>query len=388
MRIALVLSLAVVLVGSIRFGRFDWTGIPFERGPMTTERVVSAECTERIRPYTTESGRVIAPVSVDEQQYMSLVEYLRGTPRDELHVDCVLDPFASRPALPWVASRLPFDEGTSLAIVNLALVLLATWATVFALRAQGFSGRVVALAGTLFAVGWNTLFFSSVILLDAGVVGLVALCWYLLAIRRPWWIVPILLVSYPVKEIVAVIVLPVLAAWAYDAYRSGRSTRTAAVAPVVAAGFAAVVSLAVFRSIAIDADATWDLGINLGAVLNNLLGPVGLVSFLLATVWIYIPALLVIRGRVRADGVVDTLRRPAVLGVAITVALCAWTVLAADLSPRFAWVGFPFAATLAAEWLSTGRASERLRTLRLPAWLDAGGSDPGESDPARVVDGR
>ena len=56
-KVALVLSLGVLLLASIRFARFDWTGIPLERGRAVQERVVSSECTEYIRPYTTSSGR-------------------------------------------------------------------------------------------------------------------------------------------------------------------------------------------------------------------------------------------------------------------------------------------------------------------------------------------
>ena len=159
------------------------------------------DCTEYIRPYTTSSGRTISPVSVDEQQYLSMVDLFSGTPREDLHVTCLLAPFTSRPALPWLASQLPFDEAVSLALVNLAMSLVATWAIVFTLRAQGVRTRAIALVGLLFAVSWNTLFFSSAILVDAGAVALVAVSWLLLALRRPWWVVALLLVSYPLKAV-------------------------------------------------------------------------------------------------------------------------------------------------------------------------------------------
>lgn len=368
--IAGVLTLAVLLVGSVRFARYDWTGIPFERTPMRTERVVSEDCTERIRPYTTDTGRVIAPVTVDEQQYLSLVDHFRGEEREDLHVDCQLDPFVSRPALPWVASLLPFDEGVSLGLVNLVMVLVATWSTLAALAAQGRTGRQIAVVGACFAIGWNTLWFGSAILLDAGVVALVAVCWWLLARGSPWWVWPVLLVSYPVKETVAVVVLPVMAAAAWAQRRDLPPLRRWG--PLAAAAAASVLSVVATRTLGVASEATWDLAPDPAAVLNNLLSPVGLVALVVATGPLFVPALLVLRGRIRERGWVSQLSDPAAVGVATTVALCAWVTLAADLSPRFAWVGFPFAATLAAQWWSRGRPAQWLAALPAPAWLDRG----------------
>lgn len=77
-KVALLCSLGLLVVASVRFARFDWTGIPLERGKAVQERVVSEDCTEYIRPYTTSSGRTISPVSVDEQQYLSMVDLFSG----------------------------------------------------------------------------------------------------------------------------------------------------------------------------------------------------------------------------------------------------------------------------------------------------------------------
>ncbi len=131
-RIAVVLSLLVILLASVRFARFDWSGLPLDRQPTTVVREVSDDCVERIEPYETSSGRTISPVTVDEEQYLSMVAFFRGTPADELAVTCQLDPFVRRGATPWIAHLLPGDEGVALGVVNLLSVLVATWATVFA----------------------------------------------------------------------------------------------------------------------------------------------------------------------------------------------------------------------------------------------------------------
>jgi hypothetical protein len=363
LRIALVLSLGVLLVGSVRFARFDWTGIPLERGRAVQERVVSEDCTEYIRPYTTSSGRTISPVSVDEQQYLSMVELFSGAPRDELHVTCLLAPFTSRPALPFVASLLPFDEAVSIGTVNLAMTLLATWAIVFTLRAQGAGARATALVGALFAISWNTLFFSSAILVDAGVVALVATCWWAMAARRAWWVPLLLLVSYPIKETAAVLVLPTLAVWLWGELRAGRRSTGAAAGLLAAAVVASFGSFVVSASWFLDSDATWELAPSLGSFVNNVLGPVSLATFLLGTAPLFVPALLRMRDRRRQEGWRSVAMDPAAVGVAVTLALLAWVTLAADLSSRFAWVGAPYAASLAAEWFGRGRPAEWLQGL-------------------------
>lgn len=375
-RIALVLTLLVLVLASVRFARFDWSGLPLDRQPVTVVREVSGDCVERIEPYETSSGRTISPVTVDEEQYLSMVAYYRGARLDELAVTCQLDPFVRRAATPWLAHLLPGDEGVALGTVNLLSVLIATWATVFALRAQQHRARVIAVVGTLFAVGWNTFFFGSAVLTDAGGVALVAVCWLLLCLRRPWWLWPVLLVSYPVRETAAVVVLGILAAWTLAELRAssarpagGHRSTAAVLAPFAAAVAAALASVVIARAWFLEGEATWNLGPSVGAFTNNLFGPVGIASFLIATVPLFLPALLAARDRIRADGWTATLGEPAVVGVVLTAGLCAWVSLAADLSPRFAWIGFPVAASLAATFFDHGRGSELVERLPVPRWL-------------------
>ena len=375
-RIALVLSLLIILLASVRFARFDWSGLPLDRQPTTVVREVSDDCVERIEPYETSSGRTISPVTVDEEQYLSMVAYFRGTPAAELAVTCQLDPFVRRAATPWIAHLLPGDEGVALGMVNLLSVLVATWATVFALRAQRHHPRVIAVVGALFAIGWNTFFFGGALLTDAGGLALVAVSWLALCVRRPWWVWPVLLVSYPVRETAALVVLGVVAAWTLTELRAARArpgfgprSAAAILAPFVAAITAALASVVVARAWFLAGEATWNLGPSIAAFTNNLFGPVGIASFLVATVPLFLPALLATRDRVRADGVAAALTEPAVVGVVLTAGLCAWVSLAADLSPRFAWVGFPFAASLAATYFRHGRGAELVGRLPFPRWL-------------------
>jgi len=367
-KVALVLCLLAVLVSSVRFGRLDWTGIPFDRGPVEVTREISPDCTEHVRPYTTDTGRVVSPVVVDEQQYMSMVDHFRGTPRDELHVTCLLDPFAQRTFVPWLARWVPLDEGLALGTVNLATVLIGIVAVLFTLRAQRFRSRVVLGVGALVALGWNTFYFAGVLLVDAAAFGLVAVGWWALATRRPWWLAASMLLAYPIKETAAVVMLPVLAVWLVGELRAGRTGRVRSATLLIAAAGAALVSAGVSRAFFLDGDATWPLAPSAGAFVNNLIGP-SPVIFLVATVPLFLPAVIVIRRDLRAHGWSALWTDPATVGVLLTVALCGWVLLAADLSPRFAWIGFPFAATLSARWWSSGRPAEFLERLPVPGWL-------------------
>lgn len=359
-RIGLVLTVLLLLVGSVRFARFDWSGIQFSRAPDRVEIAVSDRCTEVIEPYVTSSGRTIAPIVVDELQYLSLVEYYRGTPRAELQANCLYDPFTHRSGTSWIAHLLPFDEALSIALVNAAMMAAALWLMLLTLKAQRHPPRTVLVCGALFAVGWNTFFFGMALLVDPGLLALVTLGWYVIVTRRDWLVWPLMFLSFPIKETAGVLVV-VAAAAAYGEYRSGRRSLTSAAAPVVAAGVAFVVGAVFWRSVLPQADASWNLLPGLGPLGNNLSDPFGLAAFLLGVAPLALPAVLQYRRMARAEGRATALMAPAVVGVAVGLLLTAWTVVAADMSPRHFWVAFPFAASLTADWFAEGRPR---------AWLD------------------
>ncbi len=367
-RIGFLLTLIVLVIGSLNFARYDWTGLPLNRTSMTATKEVSARCVEHIGPYTTESGRVVGPIVVDEQQYMNLVELYRGVPRGDLQLTCLYDPFTFRSGTSWIAHFLPFEEGLALGITNTVMTLLAVWIVLLALRAQGFSARVILAAGLIYAVSWNVLFFGTALLVDSSVVAAIALCWYLLAIRRPWLLWPVLLLGYPLKETIG-IVLPVAVVWAWIEYREGRRSLASAGAPVVAAGVAFVVGVAFWRHALPTADAAWPVTPNLANILHNLGDVVSLGAFLVGVGPFVIIGFLAWRRESQRCGYLRALLDPAVVGVLAALGICFWSGITVDLTPRLFWIGTPFAATLVARWLSDGRAQTRLGTVPIPRWL-------------------
>ena len=366
--IGLVLTLATLVVGSLHFARYDWTGLPMDRAPLTDVKHVSPRCVETIRPYTTESGRVISPVVVDEMQYLNLVRYYRGVPKSDLQLTCLYDPFTFRSGMAWIAHWLPFEEGLALGITNTVMLLISLWLVLLTLRAQGSSARAILAAGTIFAVSWNSLFFGTAVLVDPGVLAAIALCWYLLAVRRPWLVWPVLLLGYPMKETVGLVV-PVMLAWAWTEYRAGRRSAGSAAAPAVAAAVAFVVGVAVWRQVLPHADAAWPVTPDISNVVHNLGDVISLGSFVVGAGPLLIPSALWFWRAARRDGWLTSLLDPAVVGVVLAVGICFWSFITVDLTPRIFWIGFPFAATLTARWFSEGRPQEWLERIRLPRAL-------------------
>jgi len=363
-RIGLVLTLAVVAIGSLNFARYDWTGLPLSRTPETSVKVVSASCTERVHPYRTESGRVIEPIVVDEQQYLNLVEMYRGVPRGDLQLSCLYGPFVFRSGTSWIAHLLPFEEGLALGMANTVMTVLGVWLILFALRAQGFSARTVLASGAIVAVSWNVMFFGTGLLVDSSVVTAVALCWLLLAMRRPWFVWPVLFLAYPLKETVGIVV-PVLFVWAWVEHRDrGRSTLRA-FAPAIAGAVAFGVGVGLWHEWLPSPDAVWPVTPDVDDFVHNLTDAPGLVAVALGVGPFLALSFLAYRREALRSGWVDAAIDPAVVGVVLAAGVGLWASVSADLSPRLFWIGVPFAASLVAGWFSEGRPR---------AWLDGLGT--------------
>lgn len=369
-RVGVALTLIVLVLASVRFARYDWTGIPLGLLPDTVEREVSEDCTEEVGTFVTDRGRTIQPVSVDDEQYMSMVAMFRGADRGELQSECLYSPYVSRFAQPFLASLLPLDEAAALATINLLCMLIAVWAMLLALRAQGVSPRVLVAVGVLFALNWNTLFSSSVIMTDPGILAAVTVGWWLVVSRRLWAALLLVAVAVPVRETVLALV-PVLLAAGFQQYRHDRDILRFG-AYVAACLVIPVVALVGWGLLAFGADANWGSAPRLSVALFNL-GTPSIVTVFIAGAPLYLPAYLQLRDRVRGTGVLRATTEPAAAGVLVATALCLWALGSADMSPRFLWVGFPFAAAMTADWLGQGH----LRSLmdRLAPERLAGGSN-------------
>lgn len=369
-RVGLLLSLVVLLLGSVRFARYDWTGLPIERAPLSTERQVSPECLEQIGTYTTESGRVVERVVVDEQQYMALVQYFRGVPESELQWTCLYDPFSYRSGVSWLAHWLPFDEALSLAVTNVVLLLASVWLVLATLRASGVTPRVLLATGVLFTVGWNTFYFGSGLLVETGVLFAVALGWYLIVTRRAMASRPAARARVPVEGDRRHPRAGHARLGAAREHRERRDGGHLAWAPAAAAAVAFVAGVVVWRGHLLPTpDASWQVTPSLTNTTHNLTDVVSLFSFAVGVGPLFIPAFLQCRRMAREDGWFRVLLHPAVVGVVLTLGISAWSFITVDLTPRLMWMGFPFAASLAADWWAEGRPREWLESAPVPGAL-------------------
>lgn len=368
-RIGLAVSLVAIVVGSVQFARYDWTGIRFQRSPDSVDRTISEDCHEEIRPFVTSTGRIIAPSALDEQQYVSMIDRFRGS--TDLQVECFYEPFTDRAAVPWLASQLPVEDALSLGLVNTAFLLAGTWFVLAALVAQGFRARVVLAVGLLLTANWVVFAFGTSLLIESAPFAVLALCWLLISQRRWWWVVPVIAVGVLLKETAVLALPPLWIALLPASARAGGLVRR--VLPALAATAAALVAYLVRGAFGPEPGAAWPTGIDLGLLSFNLT-PTGLGVLVLGLAPLLVPALLWFRRRVGEVGWVEASLDPAVVGVVAGLGLLGWILITADLSPRFFWPCFPFAATLAARWCSEGRAAERLERLPMPRAL-VGASD-------------
>ncbi len=366
-RIGLVLTAVALLLGSVQFARYDWTGVPIQRAPAELDRTISAGCHERIRPFTTSSGRTISPSPIDDQQYLSMIDWFRG--ERDLQVECFYRPFTDRALVPLIASWLPFEDALSLALVNTVLMVAGIWLVLAALAVQGASPRVALAAGSLVVVNWVTLAFGSGVLIESAPFAAVALAWLLMSLRRWWWAAAVIGVGVLAKETV-VLALPAL--WAALALerpeRAGVGAAVRRYLPVAVASTAAVAALVARPAFGPDPDASWPTGVDLSLLAFNL-NPTGLVVLALGLAPLLVPSALWVRRRSRDVGVLAACADPAVAGVIGGLALLGWILITADLSPRFFWPCFPFAATLTARWFAEGRPRRWLDRRRIPDWL-------------------
>ncbi len=366
-RIGLVLSVVALVLGAVQFARYDWTGLPLQRSPAELDRTISADCHEQVRPFTTSAGRTISPSPIDDQQYLSMIDWFRG--ERDLQVECFYRPFTDRALVPLVASWLPFEDALSLALVNTALMLAGIWLVLATLVVQGATPRVVLAAGSLVVVNWTTLAFGTGVLIESAPFAAVALAWLLISLRRWWWAAAVIGLGVLAKETVVLALPPLWVALSLDRPNGvGAGAALRRWAPLAVASAAAAIALVARRVIGPPADASWPTGVDLSLVSFNL-NPAGLAVRVLGRAPVRVPSALWFVRRTRSAGFLAACTDPAVAGVASGLLLLAWILITADLSPRFFWPCFPFAATLVARWFGDGRPQRWLDGLRLPPWL-------------------
>lgn len=362
-----VLTIALVIIGGLRFARMDALGTSFF-------------AVDRYYTFETDEGRELENLNIDIVQYLSMIEDRRGVddafekqvPYEEFAesgdaVEGPVSPFIHRPALPWIASWLPLDSAAAFALTNLALVVAGLWFLVDALRVSGRSPRAQLFGAVLYTFALPVLVFTSSLYIDGGALAVFVVGYWLIA-RRAWWaVVAFIPLSYLVKE--ALLALAPAAAWAW--HLAGHRFRSARF--VLGASIAAIGWLAVAATVSATApDPVFSfsvlpklsyLGGNLGNMTSTLFFVVGLAP-------VVVPALLLIWREVRSSGVKGLFQGASgadAVGFCTLVLINVYSIVSTDLTLRTGWLIFPFAIGLSARWLdqvwTDDRAPEWTRSL-------------------------
>lgn len=349
--VMVVLTLCLLVIGGLRFGRMDAAGTAFFN---------------RDRDYTfqTDDGEVVDGLNIDISQYLAMVEYDRGLtdafdraePYPEFAetgnaVQGPVAPFIHRPGLPWLASLLPLDAPQAFALVNLALVTAGLWFLVDALRVAGRSARAQLFGGALYTFALPVLVFTSSLYIDGGAMA-VLVFGYWLVVRRVWWaVVAFIPLSFLVKE--ALLALAPAAAWGWHlAGNRLRSARFALGAGIALVGWVAVKSAV--TATALEPVFSFNVLPKLSYLGGNLGNPVSTLFFFLGLAPVMLPALALLWREGRVGGVRSLFLGPSgmdLVGLITLILVNIYSLVSTDFTLRTGWLVFPFAIGLSARWL-------------------------------------
>ena len=351
LRVMLVFTLALVVLGGLRFARIDLAGTSFF-------------ATDNYYTWNTEDGRHIEHLNIDISQYLAMVEDYRGVdgafekqePYPELAADYdtykgPVEPFTQRVALPWLASLIPLDSSYAFALVNLVLVVMGLWFLVDALAVSGRSPTAQAIGAALYTFALPVVVYASSLFIDGGVVGVLVIG-YWLVVRRYWAAVVVFFpVSFMVKE--ALLILAPTAVWAWKT--SGHSLKDPRFLSGAAISAAGVVATAWWVS-ATAPEAVFSFTVlpTWGFLRFNLTSPVSAVFFALSVSTVVIPALLGTAHLWRTMGPRGSMlgsSGPDLVGFAMVILLNIYSIASTDLTARTGWLIWPFAISLAAVWV-------------------------------------
>ena len=351
LRVMLVFTLALVVLGGLRFARIDLAGTSFF-------------ATDNYYTWNTEDGRHIEHLNIDISQYLAMVEDYRGVdgafekqePYPEFAADYdtykgPVEPFTQRVALPWLASLIPLDSSYAFALVNLVLVVMWLWFLVDALAVSGRSPTAQAIGAALYTFALPVVVYASSLFIDGGVVGVLVIG-YWLVVRRYWAAVVVFFpVSFMVKE--ALLILAPTAVWAWKT--SGHSLKDPRFLSGAAISAAGVVATAWWVS-ATAPEAVFSFTVlpTWGFLRFNLTSPVSAVFFALSVSTVVIPALLGTAHLWRTMGPRGSMlgsSGPDLVGFAMVILLNIYSIASTDLTARTGWLIWPFAISLAAVWV-------------------------------------
>jgi hypothetical protein len=296
---------------------------------------------------------------LDVAGYVRLVEYYRGT----TPADSLIPPYCYRPAVPFIASTLPFDPLTSINLINLVCLFLSVLVLDRILRRIGY-GVGARTAGELMSIiSFPTFYYGTIGFVDPVAVLAITLGIFLTLRGERFLLFVCLVLGTLAKETNAVIaLLPGIWGWV----RGWPRRRIAVQFALLVA--AALVTAFCARALSPYPERGWFLAPQPRIILENLSRPRALLSLGLT---LGLPALFSLVAAVRG-GVSQRLGRQLlqffVAGAGTSVVLYLYSLVGAWADGRVIWIIYPFLIPVALTlWWSPG--SER--SLGLPSGRSA-----------------
>lgn len=118
--------------------------------------------------------------STDSYQYLQYINYFNG-----MEVDQELSaPYTYRPLLPYIASLMPFDEFSSLNILNLLFAIAGLVALFLLLKALDLDDNTIFKTGLLYAFSFPIFYYNVVGLIDSSIIAALLFVNYLMVKER------------------------------------------------------------------------------------------------------------------------------------------------------------------------------------------------------------
>jgi hypothetical protein len=339
---------AIVGVGVLSLVLLVLVGLP-RFGAMTEPRHPGSVS------YVTAGGRYLEGLTIDQREYVHLVEYYGGrtAPPD-------LAPFTRRIGLPWIAGMLPWDAPIAMNLVSLAALGAGLVALMVLLRRLSCRLGPILVVALVYSVSFPVFYWGTFSYVDGAVVGLLSVFLALLVDSKLGGAVAVMAAGLLVKESMLVAV-PVACVWILlsDVPRRRRGGLIGAVLVVAAAALAVAQRLGPTASRFYN---PWLPSVSevLGYVGSNLsrVGPIGQVGLTAAAPI----ALTFFAARQHRLGRLMIDRRTYLTlwaGVASGVMLNVHAFLAAQWDGRTLWTVYPFALTLGAVAMGSDTPLER-----------------------------
>ncbi len=143
----------------------------------------------------------------DAEFYLEFMDFFKG----RLEKSDLLEPFSFRPLLPLLAAQLPFDNMTSINVLNLLLMIGTFLFLSLIFKQLSITPHLQLIGLGLFTISFPVYYYATIGYVDTIVVFSSAVIYYLLVSGKTIWIPLVFAISLFGKETIVVVIAVVFA---------------------------------------------------------------------------------------------------------------------------------------------------------------------------------